>query len=160
MTRVCITILACFLFLVFGAIGEELPNLLAIMGDVHHKDLMLPPLTWLYREAFPMNCNVFLMASMPFYAAMIGALLLSFQSDPATAAVKFLEHSFIIGLLFGIHFGLNLLALLLPHHLLLTMMNPEKSWNFINIVLDIANVVLWVAVIVLAIRLFLRRKKS
>jgi hypothetical protein len=72
--------------------------------------------------------------------------------------VKFLEHSFIIGLLFGIHFGLNLLALLLPHHLLIAMLYPEKSWNFINVVLDVANVVLWLVVFVLAVRLARRNK--
>ena len=151
MTRVCITILACLLFLVFGLIGQELPNLLAIMGDPQHK-LYLPGLTWIYREAFPFNCYVFFTASMPFCAGMIAVLLLSFQSNPATASVKFLERSFIITLLYGIHFGLNLYALLIPHHLLMAMMNPEKSWNFINVVLDSANAVLWLAVVVLAVR--------
>jgi hypothetical protein len=96
---------------------------------------------------------------MPFCAGMIGALLLSFQSNTATASLNFLEHTFIIGLLFGIHFGLNLLALLLPHHLLIMMLDPEKSWNFINVVLDVANVVLWLAVIVLAVRLAKRKSR-
>ncbi|MCE0482769.1 MAG: hypothetical protein LV479_00860 [Methylacidiphilales bacterium] len=149
-------------FLVFGAIGEELPNLLSVLDNPHHpEELVLPPLTWLYRDAFPLNSGRFVVvASMPFYAAVICALLWSFQNNPETAQLKFLEHIFVICLLFAIHFGLNLLALLLPHTLLMGPIASDEPWNFINAIFDIASIILWIGVAVLAVRLILRKRRK
>jgi hypothetical protein len=155
MTRVCITILACFLFFVLGAVGEVMPNL--FYGHGYPKDdTVLPSITRFYEASFPINSERFILSSLPFYAAMIGALLFSFQSNPGTASQKFLEHTLIIVLLYGIHFGCYILALLAP--CMLNLGVEMQPWTFLNGTLVVAGIVLWLTVLVLFIRLFCQKR--
>jgi len=156
MTRVCITVFACLLFYVLGSIGEIMPN--CFYGNGYPKDVtVLPSITRFYEASFPINSERFILSSLPFYAAMIGALLFSFQSDPATASKKFLEHTLIIVLLYGLHFSCFTLALIAPFTLNLGV--SGQPWTFLNTILDIANILLWAMVITLAVGLVTRKKR-
>jgi hypothetical protein len=152
MLRLVITILACLMFLVFGAVGDELLNFLP-----HTKTDFLPALTQIVVHSFPLNQYDFFWCVSPvFCAAMFIVLLLTSSKKPIIAPHHFAEGALLVLILFGLYFGCFLLAIIMPFHLLLAAMDNQPM-TALNIGTRILNYALWLVVAALVVRLIINR---
>lgn len=149
--RTIVTLLSILLLGVFGALGEELLNWLhAHCGQMEDG---LPPVTAFFYWNYGLNNGIFALSLTPFALMFLGLLLVSWVKG--SGRDRFLYAFITIWLLAGLYFAVFCLSVLLPFHLLMTLVGDRPAFR---VILAVDAIILAVVLGLCGHRLWKRRK--